>query len=473
MTIILHWGIIISICCFGLSTFANVFFPMVVWADIASFFGLMAFILFLFYLPLRKIVLPLFIFLLSLFINLTMINEPLVQVIWTGLRQMDALISLLIIVPIVGWTLAEEPYIEEIVAFFSGALNSSKRFYTWIMAITQVIAYFLLFGCVPMVYQFVQKILGHREGEAWDYFKSSAISRSFALSACWVISIPSFAVAVNSMGASLGTAILQGFFLSALAIGISVLFFHFHERKSSVDLSQGIKEEIERVQPSPAESKHSKLVVLEFMGLFLSLFGIILLLNYLLTWDLLIIIPTVILFWTFLYYVVKRKLNVFWEKGKLYIAKGLITRSQEMSLLFAAGMLIYSLNISGLGYQLVDGLFALTSKVSLLNPLMILPFILIILGFLGLGPLTVMVLVGGILQSFQFPYPPELMLAALTLGSAISLMISPLVIPIIVLSGANKLSVFTNSLKYNLGYAVVLYIVFQIYIQGMAWILGY
>ena len=87
------------------------------------------------------------------------------------------------------------------------------------------------------------------------------------------------------------------------------------------------------------------------------------------------------------------------------------------------------------------------------------------LGFIGLGPLTVMVLVAGILESMSFSYPPELLVLALTSGSVISILISPIVMPVIILSASNGLSLYTNGIKFNWKFAITFYILVQIYLQ--------
>ena len=91
----------------------------------------------------------------------------------------------------------------------------------------------------------------------------------------------------------------------------------------------------------------------------------------------------------------------------------------------------------------------------------------IILGFFGLGPLTVMVLVGGILGNLDLPYPSELIVLAVTSGSALSILLSPIIMPIIVLSASNGLSGVKNGIKFNWKYALVIYIMVQAYIQSM------
>src|SRR5699024_11197335 len=93
--------------------------------------------------------------------------------------------------------------------------------------------------------------------------------------------------------------------------------------------------------------------------------------------------------------------------------------------------------------------------------------IVIILGFMGLGPLTVMVLVGGIFESISLPYSPELIVLAITSGNAISIMLSPLIMPVIILSSINGLSPIKNGFRFNYKYAIAFYVMVQVYIQTM------
>src|SRR5699024_12774593 len=97
----------------------------------------------------------------------------------------------------------------------------------------------------------------------------------------------------------------------------------------------------------------------------------------------------------------------------------------------------------------------------------LLAVIVIFLSMLGLCTLTVIVLVAGILYSLSLPYPTELIVLAITSGRVISIIISPLILPLIVLSAANGLSSFTNGVKFNWKFGLVFYIVTQIYIQIM------
>src|SRR5699024_11384739 len=107
-------------------------------------------------------------------------------------------------------------------------------------------------------------------------------------------------------------------------------------------------------------------------------------------------------------------------------------QSYQVTLMLSIGTLIYALNQTDFAENVVGGLNFLESHVSWLNPLYLLPFIVIFLGFLGLGPLTVMVLMAGILNSLALPYPPDLIVLAITSESVISILFSPMIMPLII-----------------------------------------
>jgi Ca2+/Na+ antiporter len=144
-------------------------------------------------------------------------------------------------------------------------------------------------------------------------------------------------------------SIVQGFFISIGGICLSVLFAYFEEKKYGVNLSAELQKEIDRVIPHTTDGVLPTRRVVEFIILFFSLFGTVLVINGLVVWDLLMIILFVILIWTFSYFVIKRKVHTLIQKSKQYLTQGITKKSQEFSILFSAGLLIYSLNVSGLG----------------------------------------------------------------------------------------------------------------------------
>ena len=152
---------------------------------------------------------------------------------------------------------------------------------------------------------------------------------------------------------------------------------------------------------------------------------------------------------------------------RYYFSAGIAKQAQQFSILIAAGLLIYALNQSDIGDYVISGMNLLTDVVPVLNILFLVPFIVILLGFIGLGPLPVIVLVTGVLEAIPFPYPPELVVLAVTSGSVISIILSPFVMPVIILSSINGLSGIQNGLRFNLKFAIAFYIMVQLFIQTL------
>lgn len=454
----------IAIIGYALLHFTTTFFPVPLLVQLLSLTGLSMLILTLVYLRVRNFKLPLFIFIVGIIVLLysgTNLGEGLHY----GMLQMRGIIGLLIIMPLISYVLREEPYVEDIMALFHRFIHTSKRFYFSIVSFTQIIAYFLLFGSIPMMHQFVNIILKNQTSVAWENFKGTALLRGFALSTMWVISIPSFIFAVETLEASLLITILQGMGIAFLGSIMAVIFASFQEKRYGVQLTPVLQTEINKAveNASPKEVRVKK--VIEFILLFITLFGTVFLIHALFSIQLMILIPIVIIFWVLSFYIGKRRIYKIPKVLVQYYKHNLTNQAYQLSIMLAVGVLIYALNQTNFSTMTVESLAYIQGILPFVNILSLLPFIIIFLGFVGLGPLTVMVLVAGILESMSFPYPPELIVLSVTSGSVISILISPLIMPVIVLSTANKLSLFTNGFKFNWKYAAAFYILVQLYLQ--------
>lgn len=397
-------------------------------------------------------------------------DAPFMSGFLIGIRQMRDIVGFIVIIPIISWVLRERPYIEAIMSLGHKLLNTSRKLYFGIASFTQVIAYFLIFGSISMMYQFVNMILKNEEGEVWEQFKGTAILRGFSLSVMWVVSIPSFIFVVEVMNAPLWISILQGMMISLCGILLALLFSHFEEKHYGINLTESLNAEIEEILNHLVNKKETKRLVIEFFLLFFSLFGTIFLLNGIFDLNLMILIPMVILFWTICYYGVKRKIWRLLEHARTHITKNIITEAYQLSVMIGAGTMIFGLNQTSFGETMVNGIYYLYEVAPFINILALLPIMLVILGFFGLGPLTVMVLVGGILENLNLPYPSALTVLAISSGSAIAIMLSPMIMPNIMLSSLNGLSSFKNGLGFNLKFAIGIYILVQVYVQTMIFV---
>lgn len=432
-----------------------------------SFSGLAIILFVLLSIPLSKLKLQLLILSISVII-LILSGSNIITGFFLGVTEMRNIVGLLVIIPLISWVLQEESYLEDLVAVFNAFINTSRKFYFSLMALTQVLAYFLLFGSIPMMYQFTNIILKDQKSELWERYKGTALLRGFSFSTLWVVTMPSFIVVVDTLGASIYISIAQGFGISLIGMFIAVLFVSYQERKKDVDITSVLQKNIDNVllNASP-DVKLRKRKVIEFFFLFLTLFGTIFFIYGVWGVPLMILIPLVIIGWIITFYFYKRRAYKLKTIAKEYVNDGLKKQAGQLTIMLSIGILIYALNQTNFAVNVVDGINFVEGQISWLNPLYLLPFIVIILGLLGLGPLTVMVLVAGILKSLALPYPPELIVLAITSGSVISVLISPMIMPLIILSTTNGLSLFTNGIKFNWKYSVVFYIVTQIYIQLM------
>lgn len=417
--------------------------------------------------PLSRFKLPLFILLIGVII-LVYSGSDVFSGILFGLKEMRNVIGILVIIPLISWVLQEEPYIEDMMSVFHDFINTSKKFYFAMISLTQVLTYFLLFGSITMMYQFINIILKDQNDEMWERYKGTALLRGYGLSTLWVITVPSFIVVVDTLGASIYIAIAQGFGIALVGTIIAVMFVSPTERKHNLNITPILQKEIDNVLlTASTDVKERKRNVIEFFLLFFSLFGAIFFIYSVWNIPLMILIPLVILGWIIIFYIYKQRVYKLKTIGKQYFLSELGKKAYQVSLMLSIGTLIFSLNQTDFAENVVGGLNYIESQISWLNPLYLLPFIVIILGLLGLGPLTVMVLVAGILKSLALPYPPELIVLAITSGSVISILISPVLMPLIVLSDSNGLNLFTNGVKSNWKYSIAFFIVTQIYIQLM------
>src|SRR5690625_3040018 len=299
-------GLQISVVTYTIIHFFTFFYEMNILVNLLSVLGCSMFIFYILYLTPAKFKLPLFIFLVGVLV-LILSGHSLLDGILNGMLLMRNMVGLLIVVPLISWVLREEPYIEDIMSVFYKLINTSRKFYFSLTAFTQIIAYFLLFGSIPMMYQFVDMILKDKKTEIWENFKGTALLRGFALSTLWVVSIPSFIFAVETLGASLWIAIIQGFGIASIGTIMAVTFSHFKEKKDGVNLTPILQQNLNNALTNASHEKIRIKKVGEFFLLFLTLFGTIFLFHGLFHIQLMLIIPIVILVWICAFYLWKKK----------------------------------------------------------------------------------------------------------------------------------------------------------------------
>src|SRR5699024_279482 len=153
----------------------------------------------------------------------------------------------------------------------------------------QIISHFLLFGSILIMYNFTEILLKKYYSEVWENYKGTAILRGFSLATLWVISIPSFIFAVDTLQSSLFFSVLQGFIIYVFFFFFSVILFYFKNKKQK-KITSVLQSEIKKIP-----NKSSKKYTIEFICVFTFLFGTIILSNILIQVKLLLLMPIIII----------------------------------------------------------------------------------------------------------------------------------------------------------------------------------
>jgi hypothetical protein len=428
-----------------------------------SLFGLILFFTSLFRSKISESIVPIILLLGSLFINISGTGQLNLSGLWIGFREMDQMIVIVLVIPSVSIVLKQEPYLESVVIYGAKWIKTSIHFHFWLLIFTQSVSFFLLPTTAPIVYQFVNKLFGNEE--KWNFIKITAIYRSVALAGIWVFSFPSFAYAVEALQVPLFLAMFHGLVLSSLGVLLSVLLIVRFVKRSNISFD--VASFHENISKEFRSSINVKKNVLEFLLLFSSLLISILLVNIILPLSLLNIIPFVTIIWTILYFLIKGKMNIFNFEIKHYFKEGIQKKQKEINIFITAGILMISLETSGWAEILVNEIYQSTNDNLVFNILILLPLLITILGIIGIPPSGSIILIAGFVKNIPFSYSNETVLLSLTLGTVLSVLLSPLAVPSVLLSSVNGSRPWENSIQKNLYFALFFYVISEIYILGL------
>src|SRR5699024_1212006 len=344
MKTFINYGLRVTILLYTLIHIVTSFNEQSLLMQLLSYIGLAIIIFSMLAIPLRDFKLPLFILLIAIII-LFYSQTNIFSGILLGVQQMRNVIGILVIIPLISWVLQEEPYIEDMMSVFHNFINTSKKFYFTMISLTQVLTYFLLFGSINMMYQFIDIILKDQKSEIWQRYKGTALLRGYGLSTLWVITVPSFIVVVDTLGASIYISIAQGFGIALVGTILAVLFVAPTERKHNLNITPILQTEINNVLlTASTDIKTRKRNVIEFFLLFFSLFGAIFFIYSIWNIPLMTLIPLTIIGWIITFYLYKQRMYKLKSIAKQYFSNELGKKAYQVALMLSIGTLIYSLN---------------------------------------------------------------------------------------------------------------------------------
>jgi hypothetical protein len=151
-----------------------------------------------------------------------------------------------------------------------------------------------------------------------------------------------------------------------------------------------------------------------------------------------------------------------------YLYKSLPPKSVEISLVLAIGFFTSGVQAAPVTRAVLQGLQeALAGRPGLV--MIVLPLLIIGLGFCGITPTVAVLFVTGALRAGALGVLPVAVVGAISLGQVVGLVITPVALPLFLLSSLARAEPITVGLYWNWRYAIGLFIAAQVVLQ--LWVL--
>jgi hypothetical protein len=406
--------------------------------------------------PKRGLLLPILLITISIIIVVFTSSSPIA--LWIGLREMNAIITLVILIGLVSWIISHRPYVKALMLLGEKRITTPTRFYSLVTSLTHFISSFMTVGGIPFSYQMFQNMKKpHVSQLPWDFTLSTAVIRGFSLTVLWTAVHPAFAYVVGGTNAPLFSTLFKGLGLALIGMALSIAIYR---------LQMNRKEVVVEVIPDLTIRSEEPLngLVGKFLFWVSLLMGGIFITNYSLQLDILLAVPLVIVVVTTLYFISYRALPQYKKLWIRFITVDFGKKKREIFLMLSAGILVGTLKETGYGHELFLYFLTIIEWLNL-NILIGLTLVVILLGFCGFPPIPAMVLLSGILVDIPGGYTPELVALSLLLGVSVTLFVAPVTVPLLLLSSLNGRSLSEIGFRWNILFGVIFLVIGLVYIQ--------
>ncbi|WP_096201732.1 hypothetical protein [Bacillus sp. FJAT-45350] len=445
----------------ALVSFIGLYFVSTIWKEpfifgLVSMMGFLLLVSVFLVIPKRNLILPIILIGLSvLVINITS-SSPIV--LWIGLREMSAIIPLIILISLVSWIIGHRPYVKALMNIGKKWITTPVRFFAIVSGLTHFIASFMTLGGIAFVYQmFRDEKKPSVEQDAWDFTMGTAIMQGFTITVLWTVVHPAFAYGIAGTNAPLLPTVVKGFGLACIGFVISILIYRVQLKRKQITVD--VIPDLTIKSGESLDGLVGKFLFwLSFLmvGIFMS--------NQLLHMDILLAVPVVVVIVTTLYFISSKSMSQYKSLWVKLVKVDIGKKKKEIGLILSAGLLVGTLKETGYGHVLFEYFLAGVELLNI-NILVALTFIVILLGFCGFPPIPAMILLSGILVNIPGGYPPDLIALSLLLGVSVTLVIAPVTVPLLLISSLNGRSVAENGFRWNILFGVSLLIVGLLYIQ--------
>jgi hypothetical protein len=424
--------------------------------ELLSMLGFVMLISIFLLLPVRGLILPILLITLSILIVWMTSSSPVVM--WLGLREMSAIIPLIILISLVSWIIGHRPYVKAIMSRGGKLITTTTRFFSIVAGLTHLISSFMTVGGIVFVYQMFRNAKNKQVSEySWDFTMSTAIMRGFTLTVLWTAVHPAFAYGLAGTNAPLLPTVVKGFGLACIGFVLGIFIFRLQMKRFQI--SKDVLPDLSTCSDVQLDG-----LVWKFLCWVFLLMGGIFITNQWLHINILLAVPVVIVLVTTLYFASNRSMSQYKQLWVHLVTVDLEKKKKEILLILSAGLLVGTLKETGYGHVLF-GYFLTAVEWLNINVLIGLTFVVILLGFCGFPPIPAMVLLSGILVNLPGDYAPELIALSLLLGVSVTLVIAPVTVPLLLISSQNGRSLAENGFRWNIVFGVTLLIVGIGYIQ--------
>src|SRR5699024_9509156 len=148
----------------------------------------------------------------------------------------------------------------------------------------------------------------------------------------------------ETLNASLWKTILQGFVIAMLGTGLAVFLAARQEKRYGINLTPILQDALTSLINQASRPEIQRRKVIEFIWLFVTLFGSILLIHSFFHFYLMLFFPNFIIVLTVAFYLYKRRPNRLRHVIYTYVKKDIPHQSYQLSIMLSVGVLIYALN---------------------------------------------------------------------------------------------------------------------------------
>lgn len=369
-----------------------------------------------------------------------------------GFRELEQVLAMVLLVPLVGRWFRHRDYAPVMAALARRYVRSDAGLFTSIAFLVQTIGAVVTFTGIIIVHQVLRDMVSQQR-DAYDRFLSIAMLRGFQLHTLWSPNAPAFAVALQFTGAALLPA--MGWGLLLMVVGLAVVTgVAAWERRGEPSIAALLREE---AAPEPAGSVR---LAREFFIVSAGMVLAVIVIEQATFLTLLETVPLVTSGFTVLAFLLSGALRALREHVVHYAGRDLNSMRQQAVLFFTAGLLIMALRQTGAG-ALAFGEFAAVIDRSPLGIVPGLTLLVVLLGMMGIPPIPASLLLAGTLDPALLKTAPEFATLGIAIGASLSLIMSPITVPLLVFSAMTGRDTITLGMRWNWRSSLVLFVVFH------------